>query len=49
MSRLHNPKATLVNPRIIIGRNYRTKSYVAIITIVRKAIYSAFTGRRSKS
>jgi len=38
----------LVNPRIIIGRNYRIKSYAAVITVVRKAIYSAFTGRRSK-
>jgi len=38
----------LVNSRIIIGRNCGTKSYVAIITAARKAIYSASTGRRSK-
>jgi len=38
----------LVNPRIIIGRNCGTKSYVAVITAVRKAIYNASAGRRSK-
>ena len=38
----------LVNPRMIIGRNYRTKSYVAIIAAARKAIYSASASRRSK-
>ena len=48
-SRLYNLRVTLVNPRIIIGRNYRTKSYIAVITVVGKAIYSASTGRRSKS
>jgi len=47
-SRLYNPRATLVNPRIIIGRNRGTKSYVAVITAARKAIYSASTNRRSK-
>jgi len=47
-SRLYNPKATLVNPRIIIGRNCGTKSYAAVITAARKAIYSASTNRRSK-
>jgi len=48
VSRLCNPRATLVNPRIIIGRNRGTKSYVAVITTARKAIYSASTNRRSK-
>jgi len=38
----------LVNPRMIIDRNRRTKGYVAVITAARKAIYSASTGRRSK-
>ena len=38
----------LVNPRIIIGRNYRTKSYIAVITVAKKAIYNASTSRRSK-
>jgi len=47
-SRLHNPRVILVNPRIIIGRNRRTKSYIAVITAARKAIYSASTNRRSK-
>jgi len=49
ISRLCNPKVMLVNPKIIIGRNYRTKSYIAVITAARKAIYSASTSRRSKS
>jgi len=48
VSRLRNPRATLVNPRIIMGRNYGTKSYAAIITAVRKATYSASANRRSK-
>jgi len=48
VSRLRNPRATLVNPRIIIDRNYRTKSHTAIITAARKAIYSASAGKRSK-
>jgi len=48
VSRLCNPRATLVNPRIIVGRNHRTKSYVAVITAARKAIYNASAGRRSK-
>jgi len=48
VSRLYNLRAILVNPRIIIGRNRGTKSYAAIITTARKAIYNAFTGRRSK-
>jgi len=47
-SRLRNPRATLVNPRMIIGRNRGTKSYAAIITAARKAIYSASANRRSK-
>jgi len=34
---------------MIIGRNYRTKSYIAIITAARKAIYSASASRKSKS
>jgi len=38
----------LVNPRIIIGKNRGTKSYVAVITTARKAIYSASADRRSK-
>jgi len=49
VSRLYNPRVTLVNPRIIIGRNYGTKSYIAVITMVRKAIYSASASRRNKS
>jgi len=48
VSKLRNLRATLVNPRIIMGRNYRTKSYAAVITAVRKAIYSASANRRSK-
>jgi len=48
VSRLRNPRATLVNPRMIIGRNRGTKSYAAVITAVRKAIYNASAGRRSK-
>jgi len=48
MSRLRNLRATLVNPRMIIGRNRRTKSYAAVITAVRKATYSASVDRRSK-
>jgi len=48
MSRLYNPRATLVNPRIIIGRNHRTKSHAAVITAARKAIYSASANKRSK-
>ena len=47
-SRLYNPRATLVNPRIIMGRNCGTKSYVAVITAARKATYSASADRRSK-
>jgi len=39
----------LVNPKIIIGRNRRTKTYIAVITVAGKAIYIAFTGKRSKS
>jgi len=38
----------LVNPRMIIGRNRKTKSYAAVITAARKAIYSASANRRSK-
>ena len=49
VSRLYNPRVMLVNSRIIISRNYGTKSYIAVITAVRKAIYSAFADRRSKS
>jgi len=48
ISRLRNPRATLVNPKIIIGRNRGTKSYAAVITAVRKATYSASADRRSK-
>ena len=48
ISRLRSSRATLINPRIIINRNRGTKSYIAVITTVRKAIYSAFAGRRSK-
>jgi len=33
---------------MIIGRNCGTKSYVAVITAVRKAIYSASADRRSR-
>jgi len=48
VSRLCSPRATLANPRIIIGRNYRTKSHAAVITAAKKATYSASAGRRSK-
>jgi len=33
---------------MIIGRNRGTKSYIAVITAARKAIYSASADRRSK-
>jgi len=33
---------------MIIGKNRGTKSHAAVITAVRKAIYSASAGRRSK-
>jgi len=47
-SRLRNPRATLVNPKIIMGRNRGTKSHAAVITAARKATYSASADRRSK-
>jgi len=48
VSRLRNLRVMLVNPKIIIGRNHGTKSYSAVITMARKAIYNASANKRSK-
>ena len=37
-SRLRSPRVTLVDPRIVIGRNLIRTSYALIITAVRRAI-----------
>jgi hypothetical protein len=53
VSKLCSPKITLVSPKMIIGKNLiqisGTKSYIFVITVARRAIYSMSAGRRSKS
>jgi len=53
ISRLRSPKATLVNPKIIIGKNLiqisRIKRHAFAITAAERAIFSAPTSRKSKS
>jgi len=53
VSRLRSPRATLVNPRIIIGKNLiqisGIKRYMFAITAAERAIFSAPASKKSKS